>query len=424
MPDTAHHSANAESLFTAKSLLFRQQQNIGQARLIGPPHLTTIVILLAVILVTAMIFLTRFDYVRKQSVPGFLEYSVTTKRLYPERSGKIERLNVRPGDVVNAGDILAVVSSDLPQQVEYGRNAMADFERLIVHQHQAREDFTADNKILLKKMQAQIDALTTAGTLQQEMINIQQLKEDQAGQIRKASLALLQAGQISPLNFSEREERWHSIRQATTELRSTLANLHAQKIQLQITVANNAVTQRVGLLPMNAEIVRLEQSRNNYQREIRQELIAPLAGRIATLLHEPGEHVSPDMPILTLEPNTGILQAKLMIASHAIGFIRPGQAVNLLYDAFPHQQFGSYPGQVVDVSRHPLTALDQTSLPRGAPPVYLATITLNEHHITAYGKAIRLREGMTLKADILLESRSLMAWLFEPLFIMRGRGSS
>ena len=156
---------------------------------------------------------------------------------------------------------------------------MADFERLIVHQHQAREDFTADNKILLKKMQAQIDALTTAGTLQQEMINIQQLKEDQAGQIRKASLALLQAGQISPLNFSEREERWHSIRQATTELRSTLANLHAQKIQLQITVANNAVTQRVGLLPMNAEIVRLEQSRNNYQREIRQELIAPLAGR-------------------------------------------------------------------------------------------------------------------------------------------------
>ena len=113
-----------------------------------------------------------------------------------------------------------------------------------------------------------------------------------------------------------------------------------------------------------------------------------------------------------------------MIASHAIGFIRPGQAVNLLYDAFPHQQFGSYPGQVVDVSRHPLTALDQTSLPRGAPPVYLATIALNEHHITAYGKAIRLREGMTLKADILLESRSLMAWLFEPLFIMRGRGSS
>ena len=131
MPDTAYQSTNTEPLFTAKSLLFRQQQNIGQARLIGPPHLTAIVILLAVILVTAMTFLTRFDYVRKQSVPGFLEYSVTTKRLYPERSGKIERLNVQPGDVVSAGEILAVVSSDLPQQVEYGRNAMADFERLM-----------------------------------------------------------------------------------------------------------------------------------------------------------------------------------------------------------------------------------------------------------------------------------------------------
>ena len=112
-----------------------------------------------------------------------------------------------------------------------------------------------------------------------------------------------------------------------------------------------------------------------------------------------------------------------MIASHAIGFVRPGQPVNLLYDAFPHQQYGSYSGRVLDVSRHLLTARDRASLPVGAPPVFLATISLAESQINAYGKVLLLREGMTLKADILLESRSLMDWLLEPLLVMRGRGS-
>jgi len=277
--------------------------------------------------------------------------------------------------------------------------------------------------LVLTKMQAQIQGLTEASILQREMLSIQALKEAQAGQIHEASRALLEAGQVSSLIFGERQQRWYSSRQATAEIRGILANLQAQKIQLEIAVTHEAVTQRVELLPINTEIARLEQRRNSYLRETRQELIAPLSGRVATLLHEPGEHVSIDMPILTLEPSTGVLQAKLMIASHAIGFVRPGQPVNLLYDAFPHQQYGSYSGRVLDVSRHPLTARDRASLPVGAPPVFLATISLAESQINAYGKVLLLREGMTLKADILLESRSLMDWLLEPLLVMRGRGS-
>jgi len=414
---------STEPLFSTRALMYRRQQNLGQGRLVGPPHLAAIVALLMAIVVTSLLFLISNDYARKATVPGFLEYSVTTKRLYPERAGKLERLDVQPGDLVLAGQTLAVLSSHLPLQQEYGRDALADFERLIAQQYQAKEDITANHQLVLTKMQAQIQGLTEASILQREMLSIQALKEAQAGQIHEASRALLEAGQVSSLIFGERQQRWYSSRQATAEIRGILANLQAQKIQLEIAVTHEAVTQRVELLPINTEIARLEQRRNSYLRETRQELIAPLSGRVATLLHEPGEHVSIDMPILTLEPSTGVLQAKLMIASHAIGFVRPGQPVNLLYDAFPHQQYGSYSGRVLDVSRHPLTARDRASLPVGAPPVFLATISLAESQINAYGKVLLLREGMTLKADILLESRSLMDWLLEPLLVMRGRGS-
>ena len=412
---------STEPLFSTRALMYRRQQNLGQGRLVGPPHLAAIVALLMAIVVTSLLFLISNDYARKATVPGFLEYSVTTKRLYPERAGKLERLDVQPGDLVLAGQTLAVLSSHLPLQQEYGRDALADFERLIAQQYQAKEDITANHQLVLTKMQAQIQGLTEASILQREMLSIQALIEAQAGQIHEASRALLEAGQVSSLIFGERQQRWYSSRQATAEIRGILANLQAQKIQLEIAVTHEAVTQRVELLPINTEIARLEQRRNSYLRETRQELIAPLSGRVATLLHEPGEHVSIDMPILTLEPSTGVLQAKLMIASHAIGFVLPGQPVNLLYDAFPHQQYGSYSGRVLDVSRHLLTARDRASLPVGAPPVFLATISLAESQINAYGKVLLLREGMTLKADILLESRSLMDWLLEPLLVMRGR---
>ena len=414
---------STEPLFSTRALMYRRQQNLGQGRLVGPPHLAAIVALLMAIVVTSLLFLISNDYARKATVPGFLEYSVTTKRLYPERAGKLERLDVQPGDLVLAGQTLAVLSSHLPLQQEYGRDALADFERLIAQQYQAKEDITANHQLVLTKMQAQIQGLTEASILQREMLSIRALIEAQAGQIHEASRALLEAGQVSSLIFGERQQRWYSSRQATAEIGGILANLQAQKIQLEIAVTHEAVTQRVELLPINTEIARLEQRRNSYLRETRQELIAPLSGRVATLLHEPGEHVSIDMPILTLEPSTGVLQAKLMIASHAICFVRPGQPVNLLYDAFPHQQYGSYSGRVLDVSRHLLTARDRASLPVGAPPVFLATISLAESQINAYGKVLLLREGMTLKADILLESRSLMDWLLEPLLVMRGRGS-
>jgi membrane fusion protein len=143
---------------------------------------------------------------------------------------------------------------------------------------------------------------------------------------------------------------------------------------------------------------------------------------VATLLLEPGEQVAPAMPLLTLVPDHGVLQAKLLIASHAIGFVEVGQRVSLLFDAFPYQQFGSYPGTVVRVSPHPLTRQEMNSLPDGSAPVYLAAIALDSKNISAYGKPVALREGMTLSADILLESRSLIDWLLEPLLIMRGRG--
>ncbi len=41
--------------------------------------------------------------------------------------------------------------------------------------------------------------------------------------------------------------------------------------------------------------------------------------------------------------------------------------------------------------------------------------------ISAYGQSVPLQPGMTLSADIVLEERSLLSWLFEPIISLKGR---
>ena len=44
-----------------------------------------------------------------------------------------------------------------------------------------------------------------------------------------------------------------------------------------------------------------------------------------------------------------------------------------------------------------------------------------EQAVAALGQEYPLRSGMLVNADILLEKRSLLEWIFEPVIQLRGR---
>jgi membrane fusion protein len=48
-------------------------------------------------------------------------------------------------------------------------------------------------------------------------------------------------------------------------------------------------------------------------------------------------------------------------------------------------------------------------------------VALGEQEIRAYGNAVPLQPGMTLSADVVLEQRSLISWLLEPILSLQGR---
>ena len=54
-------------------------------------------------------------------------------------------------------------------------------------------------------------------------------------------------------------------------------------------------------------------------------------------------------------------------------------------------------------------------------PAYLVTVALAAQDVPAYGKTFALQAGMALDADIMLDRRSIIEWIFDPLFSLVAR---
>jgi membrane fusion protein len=146
-------------------------------------------------------------------------------------------------------------------------------------------------------------------------------------------------------------------------------------------------------------------------------VVSPIAGRVAALPVQPGRSLAPGETVAVVTPAGGRLVAELYVPSRAAGFIQPRQDVRLMYEAFPHQRSGVGAAVVETVSRTVL-APSEVAIPGVAlqEPVFRVRARLARETVDGYGEVIALRPGMLLRADVVFDRRSLLEWLFDPIF--------
>jgi membrane fusion protein len=115
---------------------------------------------------------------------------------------------------------------------------------------------------------------------------------------------------------------------------------------------------------------------------------APSSGRVSTLQATAGQNADPQRLQLEIIPEDSVLQAELFLPARAVGFVETGQAVRILYDAFPYQHFGAYRGRVVKVSQTILTSADAAGPIKLNEPAYRVTAVLERPDIDAYEERI------------------------------------
>jgi membrane fusion protein len=144
---------------------------------------------------------------------------------------------------------------------------------------------------------------------------------------------------------------------------------------------------------------------------------------VASVLVERGQSVTQGAVLLTILPAESKLEAHLFAPSRSVGFVRAGQPVLLRYPAFPSQKFGSQRAHVAAISRSALPPgeLGYSPADGSRESVYRIRATLDSQQVVAYGKPESLQAGMLVEADILLDRRRLIEWIFDPLLSLAGR---
>jgi membrane fusion protein len=197
-----------------------------------------------------------------------------------------------------------------------------------------------------------------------------------------------------------------------------IAALEAQRAELplQRLAAQGEIDREMAVLA--------QQSAENEARH-RVVIRAPQDGTVTAVLAEPGQSVGSSAALTSLLPAHAKLQAQLFAPSSSVGFVGANQTVFLRYQAFPYQKFGHQTGRVTQVSRSPLQASELAGLPflSGADhePLYRITVALDRQSVDAYGTTQALVPGMQLDADVNLDRRHLIEWIFEPILGIAGR---
>ena len=366
---------------------------------------------------SALLFLTTQTIVRRETAKGVLALSLGEVRVVPPRAGVVTGVYVHEGDEVTEGQRLAYVST--AQYFITGGGLEAGLLRSIDEERSAlRTQLQAldkDAPVELRGQQRRLDAekhkLTELlGLLptREERLRLSQRAYEQGG-------AFYEKGVLS--GDALRERQYDSLGQQgeTQNLRAQIAELEGSIARDEATLTELPGQQAKDRAEILSRIAALDQKQLNTTNQEGYLIVAKVPGHITALQVKPGQHADTTLPLMALIPRDSTLQAQLYVPSKAIAFARPGQRVRLMYDAFPYEQFGVSYGTIREISATVLKPDEIGAAVDMKEPAYRVTVAPDKDSVLAYGKSVPLRSGMALTADLLLEDRTFLALMLDPL---------
>ena len=416
----------ASPLFRPEALAAHTELRWGRPIGLIPLSWKIVSVFLAVLIVAVGVFLTTATYARKETVRGILKPVGGEARVLATQGGVLRALYVAEGALVERGTPLAKIT----RETLLSDGAIADEQVL---EGLRQEEATLRDRLRALAGAAPLDAVSMASS-------VAGLESDRAAALESARLGdarlaiatqrvtsarpLVASGLIAAEELRRREEAELALRQEIAAARGRARSLEAQIRELGARRSRLPFDQAQQRSQLEAALASLSQRRAQAEADRGYELRAQVSGRVSGVQVALGQSLDPSRPLMTLTPSGARLTAEVYVPSRAIGFIRAGQKVRLLYDAFPYQRFGAAQGTVEAVSATVLLPQEVNAALRSEEfrePVYRVTVRLVRQDMLAFGQVMDLSAGMALTADIILEHRSFAEWLFEPILAIRGR---
>ena len=412
-------------LFRKEAIEAQRASALGGIALVQPLATSVLVVAAVAVALVVVLFLCLASYTRRVSVAGQLVPMRGLATVVAPVRGVVGRVAAEEGAEVTAGQ--RVMQLDVPWATATGEDAMAALQsRLEARRVGLRAQDQAREQMALQQA-AGLRAQLAAARAEQARIAAEiRARQAQLALARQSMARLRELERQRYVSAAQVEQQQSSVLEYASQIQSMhrLAAAGSRSIaQLEQALAELPEQRRSELAGFEQALAQLGQEQLENQARGAQAIKVPVAGRVASLLAKAGQAVEVGQPLLSVLPADEQLEAELWVPSRAIGFVAPGDAVQLRYQAFPYQKFGHQQGTVRSVGRSALGQREQQALAitGGSEPYYRVTVSLRRQSVTAYGRQELLRPGMLLEADILGERRRLVEWLFEPLYSIQGR---
>ncbi|MDF3127025.1 HlyD family efflux transporter periplasmic adaptor subunit [Rheinheimera sp. 1928-s] len=412
-----------QSLFRSKALQAQQQRLEGQVSIVQPVSSSVLCFCLVFILLSLLLLLHQASFSRKETVVGYLKPSSGVVRIQSQRSAVLKQLYIQDGTLVQAGQKLALLSTD--EYLAAGESLTEHLQSSLALQlalnAQKRLELIQSFEQQRQQLAAQISNVKRqlAENQRQQQLLSQRIGLQTQRLLSQQDLAL--KGHLPKLQLEQQQDQHLMLQQQLAEVQTLAQSILQQQIQWENQLQALPVEQQRQLQQLQAERLSLEQQKTELLARKEVVLTAPVAGRVTNLVVSAGQYLQGSQVLMQVLPESDFLYAQLLVPTRAFGFIQPGQTTWLRFDAFPYQRFGLYQGEISQLSKAVLMAQDPDSPVQIQEPVYQVQVRLDQQFIEAYGEQMPLQAGMLLSADIVLEQRSVLSWLLEPLFSLKGR---
>jgi hemolysin D len=358
---------------------------------------------------------------------GKLEPRGTTKDVKAPIGGVILAINVQDGQAVRAGQVLLEMDTTAARSKLRALNAVRDRVMADVQLSRGQLGALVDRSQLSANQVGKLAALRSeyasrlsaarSGVAQaQSNLNAtyaQLYSKRDALKIREQILRditpLAAEGAMARSQFLKERQEVILLR---GEVRSLAANLQRARQALEEARFKLINTESMTRIDFSSRVEESEKQLAELSNQMSeteltlkyQKIRSPVNGVVFDLKPTaPGFVVESQVPMLKVVP-TDHLVARIFVSNRDIGFIRPGQLVQVRVDAFPYNEFGEIKGRVLSIGSDVLEP-DQTYNFFRFP----VTVALDRSSLLYKGKSLALRSGMSIGANVVLRQRPVIA---------------
>lgn len=382
-----------------------------------------------------------------------IETTVPKIVIQPLETAIIKTIEVQPGDMVRAGQVLATLDPTfIRADAEQVQNRVYALEAQI-----ARMDAEHNGKMFLvpkdqpgaiyyqlqkslyderqlkfasrlKSLDEKIAQVKSAIVRRERDIGLYQERLKVAREVEDMRRQLMQKETGSRLNYLvsqndrlEIERNLELTRNALIESRHELASVIAERDSFISTWETELLTEMASVRSERDGL--LEQLQKALKRSDLVVLQSPQDGTVLDVVQRSvGSVIREAEPFFRLVPKDAPLEVVAYLEARHIGTVAVGDPVEMKLDAFPYMEHGLLRGVVRSISADSFTGreapppgIDPGQLSLGAT-FYKARIEITENALIKVPDDFRLIPGMTLSAEIKIGVRSVLSYLLRPMF--------